>query len=269
MIDILLPTYNGAEYLPALLDSILNQTAKDVRVIVRDDGSKDNTWEVINDYKNRFPDKFLLVEDDEGNQGTSGCNNLLLRHVTSDYFMFCDQDDIWEKNKIEESMNEMRRLEQFFPDKPLLVCTDALCFNEKGETTAESFFNSQKFIDVTDSYHKMLALNIVQGATALMNKKVLNVVSFIPQKLFHDWWAGVIVAYYGKVSYIHKPLLRYRQHSSNVVGANDVGIKYITIKILHLKKQWEIYKTMYRMLPFKPNILKWAYYKMIINIKRI
>lgn len=269
MIEILLPTYNGATYLSALLDSILKQTVKDVRVIVRDDGSKDDTWNIVNEYKKKHPEHFLLVQDDAGNQGTSGSNNLLLRYVTADYFMFCDQDDIWEKNKIEESMKEMRRLEKNFPNKPLLVCSDALCFNEEGNITAVSFFKSQKFIDVTDSYHKMLALNVVQGATALMNKKVLDVVKFIPKDLFHDWWVGVIVAYYGKVSYIHKPLLRYRQHSSNVVGANDVGLRYITTKILHLKKQWNTYLIMYKKLPFKPNILKWVCYKFIINIRRI
>ena len=110
MIDILLPTYNGAEYLPALIDSILHQTYNEVYFIVRDDGSKDSTWNVIKDYKNRYPNQFKLIEDNLGNQGTSGSLNILLKHVTSDYFMFCDQDDIWESNKIELSMKEMERL---------------------------------------------------------------------------------------------------------------------------------------------------------------
>lgn len=269
MIDILLPTYNGAEYLPSLIDSILNQTYNDVRFIVRDDGSKDNTWEVIKDYKQKYSNQFLLVEDDLGNQGTSGSNNVLIKYVTSNYFMYCDQDDLWEPTKIEESLAEMNRLEKAYPEKPVLVCTDAVCFNEKGEVTAPSFFDSQKFQDVTDSYHKMLALNVVQGATALMNKRVLEVMTFIPKDLFHDWWTGVIVSKYGVVSYIHKPLLRYRQHSSNVVGANDVGWNYIKGKLLNFKKQMRIYKSMYKQLPFKPSIIKWTYYKIIINLKRI
>lgn len=269
MIDILLPTYNGAKYLPPLLDSILNQTYNDVRFIVRDDGSKDSTLEVIKGYKNRYPERFTLVEDRLGNQGTSGSNDVLIKYVTSDYFMFCDQDDIWEPNKIEVCMKEMNRLESQYSDKPILVCSDACCFDENDNITAPSFFESQKFCDVTDNYHKMLALNVVQGATALMNKKVLDVIKYIPKDLFHDWWVGVIVCYYGKVSYIHQPLLRYRQHSSNVVGALNVGGGYLWNKISHVRKQWSIYSSMYRQLPFKPSILKWGYYKFLINLKRL
>ena len=269
MIDILLPTYNGFQYLPVLLDSILNQTVGDVRIIVRDDGSKDNTWDVIRDYKERYPEHFLLVEDDLGNQGTSGSNDVLIKYVTSDYFMFCDQDDIWEPNKIEVSLKEMRVLESEYPDKPILVCSDACCVDENGTVTAPSFVESQKFCDVTDNYHKMLALNIVQGATALMNKKVFDYVKYIPKDLFHDWWVGVVVCYYGKVSYIHQPLLKYRQHSANVVGALNVGSSYLLNKLSHLRKQWRIYSSMYRQLPFKPSILKWGYYKFIINLRRL
>lgn len=269
MIDILLPTYNGSKYLPPLLDSILNQTYNDVRFIVRDDGSKDSTLEVIKGYKNRYPERFTLVEDRLGNQGSSGSNDVLIKYVTSDYFMFCDQDDIWEPNKIEVCMKEMNRLESQYSDKPILVCSDACCFDENDSITAPSFFESQKFCDVTDNYHKMLALNVVQGATALMNKKVLDVIKYIPKDLFHDWWVGVIVCYYGKVSYIHQPLLRYRQHSSNVVGALDVGSQYLWNKISHVRKQWRIYSSMYKQLPFKPSIMKWGYYKFIINLKRL
>lgn len=269
MIDILLPTYNGSQYLSVLLDSILNQTYNKVRIIVRDDGSKDNTTDIINKYKALYPDKFLIIEDGLGNLGTSGSNNILIRYVDSEYFMFCDQDDIWEATKVEESMNEIKRLEKIYPSKPILVCTDAVCFDENNQITARSFFESQKFQDVTDSYYKLLALNIVQGATALMNKNVLNFVTFIPKNLFHDWWVGVIVCYYGKVSYIHKPLLRYRQHSSNVVGANNIGGYYIVNKLLHIKKQMNIYINMYTKLPFKVNILKWGYYKLIFNLRRI
>lgn len=269
MIDILLPTYNGAKFLKPLIDSILNQTYKDIRFIVRDDGSKDSTREIIKSYKSQYPDKFVLVEDNLGNQGTSGCNNILIKHVTSEYFMYCDQDDIWETSKIEESLVEMNRQERKNPGKPILICTDAKCIDENDNVTAPSFYKSQKFQDVTGSYHKMLALNIVQGSTALMNKKVLKVMPFIPKDLFHDWWTAVIVSKYGVVSYIHKPLLRYRQHSSNVVGAYDIGLHYIYCKVKNFKKQIRIYVSMYRQLPFRPSIIKWAFYKTIINLKRI
>ena len=269
MVDILLPTYNGEKYLGILIDSIMNQTYSDTRIIIRDDGSRDNTLNIAKTYRERFPDKFFIIEDNLGNQGTSGSNNILIKYVASDYFMFCDQDDIWEPNKIEECLKVMNSLERENPGKPILVCSDAICFDENENITADSFYKSQKFFDVTDSYHKMLALNIVQGATALMNKKVLDYVKFIPSDLFHDWWVAIITCYYGKVFYVHKPLLRYRQHLSNVVGANQVGFNYLLSKILKCKKQFSIYKSMYRQLPFKPSIVTWAFYKIIFNLRRL
>lgn len=268
MVDILLPIYNGESYLRQQLDSILEQSYPDWRLFVRDDGSKDNSIDILKDYIDRYPQKIVLLKDQFGNQGTSGCVNLLLKHVSTDYFMYCDQDDIWEPNKIEMTMMEMKRLEKLYPNHPLLVCSDASCVDENNTLLNPSFFKNQKFIDTTDNVYKMLALNIVQGSTALMNKNVLDVIKEIPYGLYHDWWTAVNVVYYGKVSYIHQPLLRYRQHQSNVVGALNVGPRYLLNKIVHIKKQIGIYYLMYNSLKFKPSIFKWAYYKLIINLKR-
>lgn len=269
MIDILLPTYNGSKYIRQQIDSILSQTYKDWRLLIRDDGSKDDTLDIVKKYRNYYPEKFIIIEDNKGNQGTSGSNDLLLKRVTSEYFMYCDQDDLWEPNKIEESMQVMQRLEKEYCGKPILVCSDACCIDENNQFLYGSFFENQKFIDTTDNFYKMLALNIVQGSTALMNYKVKDTIKFIPKGLYHDWWSAVNVAYFGKVAYIHKPLLRYRQHSKNVVGALNVNFKYLIGKLCHVKQQMSIYLLMYRSLLFKPSIIKWAYYKLVISVKRI
>ena len=268
MIDILLPLYNGGHFLRQQLDSILGQSYTDWRVLVRDDGSIDNSIDIITEYKSKYPNKFVLIEDKYGNQGTTGCINLILRFVSSEYFMFCDQDDIWEPNKIEITIREMKRLEKRYPRMPLLVCTDACCIDESNKQTNPSFYKSQKFIDTTDNVHKMLALNIVQGSTSLMNRKVKEIIYKIPQNIYHDWWTAVNVVYYGKVSYLNVPLLRYRQHQSNVVGALEVGPKYLLGKLTHFKRQLSVYYAMYKSLRFKPSIIKWTYYKFIINIRR-
>ena len=268
MIDILLPLYNGEKYLCQQLDSILGQSFADWRILIRDDGSTDKSIDIVHDYISKYPHKFVSINDRFGNQGTTGCVNLLLNHVVSDYFMFCDQDDIWELNKIEVSMQEMKRLEKQYPRKPLLVCSDACCIDGNGNKICSSFYDSQKFIDTTNNIHKMLALNIVQGSTALMNKAVLDVIKEMPNGLYHDWWTAVNVVCYGKVSYIHQPLLRYRQHQSNVVGALNVGPCYLIKKLSHVKEQMGIYILMYKSLRFKVSIIKWTYYKLLINLRR-
>lgn len=268
MIDILLPTYNGEKYLRQLIESIINQTFTDWRLIIRDDGSKDDTVSIVKEYVAAYGDKILLMEDQLGNLGTS-CSNDLLMHLTdSPYFMFCDQDDIWEPNKIEVCLNEMRSIEREHPNVPILVCSDACCVDENNNLICESFFKSQKFIDTTDSLYKMLALNIVQGSTALMNDRVRSVVSRIPRDYLHDAWVASIVKYYGVVSYIHKPLLQYRQHENNVLGAMAVGPRYEMNKIKKLKTLLKSYHSHFKELPFRLSFLKWLYYKCVINLKR-
>lgn len=269
MIDILLPTYNGEKFLKQQLDSIINQTYSDWRIIIRDDGSKDSTLLILSQYKKKYPSHFLIIKDNLGNLGTSGSNNILLKFVSSEYFMYCDQDDIWESNKIATTLAEMKRMETIYPNKPILVCSDACCIDQYNNIISSSFFANQKFIDVCDDVTKILALNIIQGSTAIMNNKLLEFMKHIPSTIFHDWWTAVICAYYGHVHYIHKPLLLYRQHNNNVVGANHIGIKYFWNKVIHLSKQIKIYTNMYKALPFKPNIFKWIYYKLSFNIRRL
>lgn len=268
MIDILLPTYNGAVYIRQQLDSIINQTYPEWHVIIRDDGSSDDTIEIINEYIVVYPHKFSLIRDNLGNQGTSGNIDLLMHHSSADYFMFCDQDDIWEPNKIEVCMQTMTSLEVNNPQKPILVCSDACCIDENNKVICNSFFASQKFIDTTDSLYKMLALNIVQGSTTLMNRYVREVVKFIPKDYYHDAWVACIVKYYGIVQYLHQPLLRYRQHQNNVVGALNVGPQYMIGKISIIVNLFKHYKKTFALLPFRISILKWAIYKLIINLKR-
>lgn len=269
MIDILLPTYNGSKFIDKQIKSLFSQTITDWRLLVRDDGSTDNTVSLIRDYVERYPEKVVLIKDDYGNLRTSGCLNKMLPYIEGEYFMYCDQDDIWEPSKIERTLQEMRILESEHPELPILVCSDACCIDENDNLIHNSFFESQRFMDVTDDYTKMAALNVVQGSTSMMNRKVLEYMKCIPSEFLHDGWTAVITAYYGKVKYMHEPLLRYRQHSANVLGAHSVGYKYFESKLKNFKKQLSLYKCYFYHLPFKVNKCKWLYYKIIFSIKRL
>jgi glycosyltransferase involved in cell wall biosynthesis len=269
MIGILLPVYNGEKFLSQQLDSIICQSNHDWHLLIRDDGSTDSSLQILKDYASRYQERITIVSDGLGNKGATECINILLGQRDFSYYMLCDQDDIWELNKIDVTLAEMKKVESSYHDLPLLVCSDACCIDENNNIICPSFFENQKFVDTTNDVHKSLALNVVQGSTILMNKNAKEIVSQIPNGLFHDWWIAVNIAFYGKISYIHQPLLKYRQHASNVVGALKVGPSYIFTKLFHYKKQWEIYSTMYRSLAFRPSIIKWAYYKFIYNIRRI
>ena len=270
MVDILLATYNGEKFLRQQLDSIIEQSYSKWRLIVRDDSSTDGTVGILQEYIRKYPKQIILIDKKSSNLGSSKSFARLLDFVESDYFMFSDQDDLWLPNKIEETMKEMKRLEQAIcKDVPLMVCCDAECIDGKNHTICPSFFDSQKFVDTTGDDIKLLALNVVQGSTTLMNKKVLDYVRPIPSYVLHDQWIAVITAHFGKVFYLHKQLLKYRQHGHNVLGALDVGPKYFIKKILNSKKQIQTYMSFYSNLPFHVNIAKWMFLKMYYSLKRL
>lgn len=269
MIDILLATYNGEEYLCQQIDSIICQSYTSWRLIIRDDSSSDGTLVIIKDYVNRYPNKIILVDENTQNLGSSKSFIRLLDFVSNDYFMFADQDDVWLPNKVELSMKKMHELEYAYGiDKPLLVCGDAECIDASGNLLCSSFFQSQKFIDTTDDAIKLLALNVIQGSTSLMNRNVISYVKPIPDFVLHDQWIGVITAHYGKVVYLPEQLIKYRQHGHNVLGALNVGTTYFFNKLIHFKKQFRTYKSFCINLPFRVNLLKWFFYKLYYSIKR-
>ena len=270
MINILMSTYNGATFLHQQIDSIINQTYTNWRLIIRDDGSSDATRTIIESYALSHPDKIVIVDKGTFNLGSTKSFERLLDFVESDYFMFSDQDDIWCTDKIERTFNEMLRIEALYgKNVPLMVCTDAKCIDSDGKEICESFFASQKFIDTTKNDISLLALNVVQGSTTLMNKKVIEHVCPFPNHVQHDQWIAVITAHYGKVSYLHEQLLLYRQHSHNVLGALNIGVSYFIHKVTNTKKQILIYFSFYKNLPFKPNVIKWCCLKVYYSLRRL
>ena len=105
-IDILLATYNGEKYLSELIDSILSQTYKNIRLIISDDCSKDNTREILDKYKKE--DSRVIVYKQEQNQGYVKNFEFLLKKVESDYYMLADQDDVWLPEKVEKSLQKLK-----------------------------------------------------------------------------------------------------------------------------------------------------------------
>ena len=148
MITVLLAVYNGEKYLKEQIESILNQSVKDVKIVIRDDGSTDNSGEIITSYCNEFPDKISCIK---GEATGSAQKNFaeLLKNCDSDYIMFSDQDDVWLCDKIEKTYNAMVKAEQN-SQTPVLVHTDLKVVDDKLCEISPSFFDFQKLIQKTE-----------------------------------------------------------------------------------------------------------------------
>ena len=118
-------TYNGEKYIEEQLESLLEQTLQNFKIFIQDDCSQDKTIQIIQDYQRKYPDK-IFFGINKKNTGSAKHNffNLLL-HYKDDYIMLCDQDDVWNADKIEITFNEMKRMEKLHGQQtPILVHTD-------------------------------------------------------------------------------------------------------------------------------------------------
>ena len=103
-VSLIVPVYNSEEYIGKCLDSILNQTYQNFEILVVNDGSKDNSWKIIEDYKNKYPDKIVAINQE--NKGVAVTRNETVRKASGDYIMFVDNDDFLDKDYIETFMKE-------------------------------------------------------------------------------------------------------------------------------------------------------------------
>jgi glycosyltransferase involved in cell wall biosynthesis len=231
-IDILMATYNGEKFLTKQIESLLGQTFENWHLSLRDDGSTDRTVEILNKYKNQFPDKITIVEDKKGKLGA--CLNFgeLLKYAKANYIIFCDQDDVWLADKIRLTLKKIKLMEKTYGrDVPILVHTDLIVVDENLNVLHKSLWKYQKLIPNLKDLNRLLVQNIVTGCTTMINKSLRELSVPIPEEaIAHDWWLTLVASAFGKIDYIKQPTILYRQHEKNDMGAEKWGIGNIINK---------------------------------------
>ena len=216
-VDILLATYNGEKYLVEQLESILNQTYKDFNLIISDDCSEDSTVKILEEYAKK--DSRITIFKQEKNLGVISNFEFLLSKVESDYFMFSDQDDIWNEDKIEKTLN---KLEETDSD---VVFTDLMVVDDKLNVLYNSYWELKGLKNKILKYNSFEALylnNYVTGCTMLMKKEVIEKALPLPKStkyILHDYWIALIASQSGKVEFLNEPTIKYRQHKNNRIGS--------------------------------------------------
>ncbi len=208
LISIAMATYNGEKYLKEQLESIYNQTYKNIEVIVTDDCSVDKTVEILEQYAKSCGLKYIV---NEKNLGFVKNFEKVLSLCNGDYIALADQDDIWCKDKIEILLKNI--------SGHLMVHSDAMLIDDKGEIIEESFTkqNKKKVYQTVQDY---LFINNVTGCTCMIDKTLLKKALPIPSKFgVHDYWLAVIASTQDSIAYVDKPLVKYRQHDDNQIGA--------------------------------------------------
>lgn len=230
-IYILLAAYNGEKYIEAQIESILNQTYTNWKLIIRDDGSSDNTLSIIKKFI-QADKRISLLKDNYGNVGSCRNFSILLQSVKNEsgYIMFCDQDDYWKENKIELTLNEMIKAEKnYAAPTPVLVYTNFTYADESLQAiSSKKNYSVTKFSNIKFSH--IIAQNPAYGCTMMFNIALLKVINTIPQEAEnHDYWSVLTASAFGKVFYLPQSTVFYRQHGKNISGqhSNDDFVKRI------------------------------------------
>ena len=235
VIEVVLPTYNGAAYLKEQVDSIHRQTLRPQRLLVRDDGSSDGTQALLAELQQHYGSWLHRLPAEE-NLGCSANVNCLLEASRAPYVALADQDDIWFPEKLAESLELLQRLEQQHGvHLPLLVHSDLELMAADGCRLSSTYVQHQR-LDPRQTAPEPLALtNVVTGCTVLVNRALLNqALPIPPEALMHDWWLALVASCFGAIGWLPQPTVMYRQHGGNVLGAQGLGPAYWMRRLRHL-----------------------------------
>ena len=236
-VTVLLATYNGLPYLREQLQSLKAQTVP-FRMLVQDDGSTDDTQKVLHAFAETQPD--VVFGESQGNHLGPAANFLSLIRQASGPVALCDQDDLWHAGKLENCLTALNRAEaQYGSSTPILVHSDLQVISEAGQVLHESFFAHQKWDPNAASLPRLLVQNNVTGCALMINEALRALVAehAKPEHVFmHDWFLAQTAAAFGKIVFVPQPLVSYRQHGDNAIGASRTGIPGRLLRALAMPK---------------------------------
>ncbi|HEY0772104.1 MAG TPA: glycosyltransferase family 2 protein [Sphingobacteriaceae bacterium] len=220
---ILMATYNGSLYITEQIDSLLKQEYTNWKLFVRDDGSIDNTPQIIKTYCEKDSRIILLPNGRRQNLGSCRNFSALLEEVKGEfeYYMFCDQDDLWLPRKVGNALDVILSKEKALGTKvPILVYTDFI-YADKNLKILDKKVNVGPLFqnDPLQLFKGLFLQNPVYGCTTLFNRALFNKIINIPESFkFHDYWTAFAAAATGYAFHIPDAQILYRQHPKNVTS---------------------------------------------------
>lgn len=211
MISIALASHNGAQYIGEQIDSILAQSYQDFELIICDDCSTDNTWQILQEYARK--DNRIKIFKNEKNLGFKKNFEKAISHCNGEYIALCDQDDVWMENHLEVLINGMKDYSLSCANSTLTDKNNNDLGKRLNQVEAFYFFEpGSKYI-----YRSLLNGNSLQGANMLMPKEFLTKCLPIPEKvLFHDAWFAACACLDKGINYTFDIINNYRQHGENI-----------------------------------------------------
>lgn len=234
-------TYNGAKYLEEQIVSILNQTHKNIELVIVDDCSSDETLAILNDLANSFT--CIKVYQNEINLGFNNNFQKAINLCSGDFIAIADHDDIWIPHKLEVLLANIK--------DNWLVFSNSELIDKEGKKMNQQILKPNFNLE-GKSYKSFLFYNSVTGHTLLINRQFLPYFLPIPSSGYYDWWMGFVAMYHKKATYVNECLTLHRTHSSSVTTAAYSNDKKQLKKDLNLETEIQLEQfTQYKNLKVK------------------
>jgi len=240
LVSVIIPAYNHEMYIEEALQSVINQTYKNIEFIVIDDGSTDRTAEIIEKFiKNNQDENIQFIR--KQNEGICKTMNRGLAMATGDYVAFLASDDKWIENKLEAQIDFMENNKNIG-----LVCSDAY-FTKFNQDTNLKWSNYKagmdqyfkKGIQNCNMHEVLLARPLLCAVTVMLRREIFNEVDYFDEQLpgeDTDMWLRVARQY--PIGYINQPLVYYRMHGTNVSNNNLKLIRgFLAIMRKHFREE--------------------------------
>jgi glycosyltransferase involved in cell wall biosynthesis len=216
-VAVLLGTKDGAAFINEQLESLAAQSWPRIDLWVSDDGSTDGTISIVEAWRSRWKKGRLTLVDGPRQGFAANFRSMIINPcIEAGYYAFCDQDDVWEPDRLRSAIHWIETQDA---ETPLLFCSRTTTISETGRAAGYS-----PLFPHPPSFRNALVQSIAGGNTMLLNRAARDLVAKASARtdfISHDWWAYLIVAASGgKIRYEPRPLVRYRQHGTNLVGAN-------------------------------------------------
>lgn len=225
-IEVAICTFNGKDYVKQQIESILNQTLKVNLISIYDDQSSDNTLEIIEKIRQSYLGK-VEIKVVRNKQNLGYIKNFIqaITKSSHDFLFFSDQDDIWNKQKVEKIINKF--LEEKV-NKPTLVFSNASIVDSNGNTNGKNLWDELKFSN-ENLKSELFFRNVITGATAAINKELVNLIkkAYISDSVPHDYSIAILALAEGRIIGISENLTSYRIHNNNLIGISPKGLKKI------------------------------------------
>lgn len=217
-VDIALTVYNTeTEYLKQQIESILNQTYKNFRLLISDDAStKKEVKAILEEYQKQ--DKRITLYRQEKNLGYNKNFEFLLKEANANYIMFADHDDVWYPQKIEKSLQKIKE------EEVDLVYCNAHQINEKGEILQQNYFQYKNVPLIYGKDKLAISRCVGIGCSQIITNTVKDkMLPFTKEVIAHDWLAAFLANEGKGIAYIEEPLFGYRLHTNNVFGGRSLA----------------------------------------------